>query len=55
MRLNLTAAVVAVGLCLLVAGVSEAAVRIVSWTHPTTNTDGSGLADHSDHRCLGSQ
>jgi hypothetical protein len=43
MRLNLTAAVVAVGLCLLVAGVSEAAVRIVSWTHPTTNTDGSAL------------
>lgn len=43
MRLSLTAAVVAVGLCLLVAGVSQAAVRQVCWTHPTTNTDGSAL------------
>jgi hypothetical protein len=43
MRLNLTAAVVAVGLCLLVAGVSQAAVRTVSWAHPTANTDGSAL------------
>ncbi len=42
-RLNLTAAVVAVGLCLLVAGVSQAAVRNVCWTHPTSNTDGSTL------------
>lgn len=43
MRLSLTAAVVAVGLCLLVAGVSQAAVRTVSWQHPTTNVDGSPL------------
>lgn len=43
MRLSLTAAVVAVGLCLIVAGVAQAAVRNVCWTHPTTNTDGSAL------------
>lgn len=43
MRLNLTATVVAVGLCLLVAGVVQAAVRTVSWVNPTTNTDGSAL------------
>jgi hypothetical protein len=43
MRINLTAAVGAVGLCLLLAGVSQAAVRTVSWTHPTANTDGSAL------------
>jgi hypothetical protein len=43
MRFSLTAAVVAVGLCLLLAGISQAAVRTVSWTHPTTNTDGSAL------------
>lgn len=41
--IKLAAAVVAAGLCLLVAGVSQAAVRTVSWTHPTANTDGSGL------------
>lgn len=43
MRFNLTAAVVAVGLCLLVAGVSQAAVRTFNWVHPTTNSDGSAL------------
>jgi hypothetical protein len=43
MRLNLTATIVAVGLCLLIAGVSQAAVRTVSWTHPTANTDGTAL------------
>jgi hypothetical protein len=42
MRFNLTA-LVAVTLCLLAAGVSHAAVRTVSWVHPTTNTDGSAL------------
>jgi len=43
MRLSFTATIVAVGLCLLLAGVSQAAVRTVSWTHPTYNTDGSAL------------
>lgn len=43
MRLNLTAIIVAVGLCLIIAGVSQAAVRNFSWTHPTANTDGSSL------------
>ena len=43
MRLNLTAAVVAVGLCLLFAGVSQAATVTISWTNPTANTDGSAL------------
>lgn len=43
MRLNFTATIVAVGLCLLIAGVSQAAVRTVSWTHPTMNTDASVL------------
>ena len=43
MRLSLTAAVVAAGLCLLIAGVSQAAVRTFTWVHPTTNTDGSAL------------
>jgi hypothetical protein len=43
MRLSFTATIVAVGLCLLVAGISQAAVRAVSWTHPTANTDGSAL------------
>lgn len=43
MRLNFAAAVVAVGICLIFAGVSQAAIRTVSWTHPTTNTDGSAL------------
>lgn len=43
MRFNLTAAVVAVGLCLLVAGVCQAAVRTFTWVHPTTNSDGSTL------------
>lgn len=43
MRLSFTAAVVAVGLCLLAAGVSQAAIRNVSWVHPTANTDGSAL------------
>lgn len=42
MPINLTAAVV-VGLCLLFAGDSQAAIRTVNWTHPTTNTDGSAL------------
>ena len=41
--INLTAAVVAVGLCLLLAGVSQAAVRTFTWVHPTTNSDGSAL------------
>lgn len=44
MRLNLTAAVVAVGLCLLFAGVASAETVTVSWQHPTKNTDGSSLA-----------
>lgn len=43
MRLSFTATIVAVGLCLLLAGVSQAAVRTVSWIHPTNNTDGSVL------------
>lgn len=43
MRITLTAVVVAAGLCLIVAGVVQAAVRTVTWTHPTTNTDGSAL------------
>lgn len=44
MRRNPVAAFVAVvGLCLLFAGVAQAAVRQVCWTHPTTNTDGSAL------------
>jgi hypothetical protein len=44
MRRNPVAAiVVVVGLCLFVASVAQAAVRTVSWTHPTTNTDGSAL------------
>lgn len=43
MRLNLTATVVAAGLCLLIAGVASAAVRTVNWSHPTANTDGTAL------------
>lgn len=43
MRISLTATVVAVGLCLLFAGVSQAAVRTFTWVHPTTNSDGSAL------------
>lgn len=45
MRRNPVATVVAtVGvLCLLVAVASQAAVRTVSWVHPTANTDGSAL------------
>lgn len=43
MRLSFVSTIVAVGLCLIVAGVSQAAVRTVSWTHPTTNVDGSAL------------
>lgn len=46
MRRNPVAAfaVVAGILCLIVAaGVSQAAVRTVSWVHPTANTDGSSL------------
>jgi hypothetical protein len=47
MRINLTAAVVAGGLCLLVAGliasVAQAATVTVTWTNPTANTDGSAL------------
>lgn len=44
MRRNPVAAfVAAIGILLISAGVSEAAVRTVSWTHPTTNTDGSAL------------
>ncbi len=43
MRLNLTAAVVAVGLCLLFTGLAQAATVTITWTHPTTNTDGSAL------------
>jgi hypothetical protein len=42
MRITLPAALVAAGLCLL-AGVAQAAIRTVTWTHPTTNTDGSSL------------
>jgi hypothetical protein len=42
MRRTLTAALVAACLCLL-AGVAQAAIRTVTWTHPTTNTDGSSL------------
>lgn len=43
MRLNLPATVVAVGLCLIFAGVSGAATVTVSWTNPTANIDGSAL------------
>jgi hypothetical protein len=48
MRRNPVAAfVAAVGLCLIVsgvtAGVAKAEVRTVSWVHPTANTDGSPL------------
>jgi hypothetical protein len=45
MRRNPVAAlaVVAGCLCLLFAAASQAAVRTVSWVHPTTNTDGSAL------------
>lgn len=42
MPIKLSAAIAAVGLCLL-AGIAQAAVRTVTWTHPTTNTDGSSL------------
>jgi hypothetical protein len=44
MRRNPVAALAwVVGLCLLVAGVSQAAVRTFTWVHPTTNSDGSAL------------
>lgn len=43
MRISLTAAVVTAGLCLLFAGLAQSATVTVSWTHPTTNTDGSNL------------
>lgn len=42
MRISLTAALVAAGLCLL-AGLAQAATVTISWVHPTTNTDGSTL------------
>lgn len=35
--------IVAAALCLLLAGVAEAAQRDICWTHPTANTDGSPL------------
>lgn len=38
-----TFAVVAGLLCLLLVGVSQAAVRTFTWVHPTTNSDGSAL------------
>jgi hypothetical protein len=44
MRRNPVAAFVAVvGLCLLFSGLAQAATVTVSWTNPTTNTDGSAL------------
>lgn len=43
MRISLTAAVVTAGLCLLFAGISQAAVRTFTWVHPITNSDGSVL------------
>lgn len=35
--------IVAVGLCLLFAGLAQSATVAVSWVHPTANTDGSSL------------
>jgi hypothetical protein len=46
MRINFTATVVAAGLC-LIAGLANAATVTVTWTNPTTNTDGSALAASS--------
>lgn len=43
MRINFTARAVVAGLCLLIAGVPQAATRTITWTNPTTNTDGSAL------------
>jgi hypothetical protein len=43
MRLSFTAAVVAVGLCLIVAGVARAETVTVSWTNPTTYVGGAPL------------
>lgn len=43
MPIKLSAAIVAVGLCLLFAGVSQATTVTISWTNPTAYVDGTAL------------